>query len=201
MAMALQVPHFTVDMLDQFPDDGTRYELLEGMLLVTPAPSNAHQVVATRLANALTNALGPDGPGRVVAVGAIQRGENTQLQPDILVYPATFPPTAHWRDIHGWWLAVEVMSPVSRVYDREFKRGAYLALGVEESWLVDPNECAVEVWTRTERESRFATSTLVWRPAALNRDVVIDLDEVFRDVCDLGHTEARAAAVPSRTEP
>ena len=48
MVMPLPMPRLTIDMLDDFPEDGTRYELLEGMLLVTPAPSFAHQVVATR---------------------------------------------------------------------------------------------------------------------------------------------------------
>jgi len=183
MGMPLPVPRFTIDMLDQFPDDGTRYELLEGFVLVTPAPSYAHQVVATRIVHALMSTLGPDGPARVVAVGAIQQGERTQLQPDILVCPAEFPPTADWRDMHGWWLAVEVLSPSSRVYDREVKRGAYLMLGVEEYWLVDPVQCSVEVWTRDRLESRIVMHRLAWRPAALDREIMVDLDTIFRDLC------------------
>ena len=184
MVMPLPVPLLTIDMLDDFPDDGNRYELLEGMLLVTPAPNNAHQVVATRLAHRLAHILEPSGVAEVVAVGAIQRGTHTQLQPDILVYPSTYPPTAHWRDIRDWWLAVEVLSPASRLYDREVKRGAYLALGVEEYWIVDPSDCSVEVWSRSHNEPRRATDALVWRPTALGREVVVDLRRVFRGVCD-----------------
>ena len=182
MRMPLPVPLLTIDMLDDFPDDGTRYELLEGMLLVTPAPSFAHQIVATRLATVLTNAL--TGAAQVVATGAIQRGKHTQLQPDILVYPSVYPPTAHWRDIRDWWLAVEVLSPSSRLYDREVKRGAYLALGVEEYWIVDPGDCSVEVWSRAHDEMRRATDLLVWQPAALGRELLIDLSQLFRGVCD-----------------
>jgi Uma2 family endonuclease len=92
MVMPLPVPLLTIEMLDDFPDDGTRYELLEGMLLVTPAPSHAHQVVVTRLVLALARQLEPDGAAQVVAVGAIQRGKHTQLQPDILIYPSAYPP-------------------------------------------------------------------------------------------------------------
>ncbi len=55
--MPLPVPRLTIDMLDDFPDDGTRYEMLGGMLLLTPGPSLAHQVVATPLAAMLTSAL------------------------------------------------------------------------------------------------------------------------------------------------
>ncbi len=182
MGMALPVPQFTIEMLDTLPDDGNRYELLEGMLLVTPAPSSAHQIVATRLATILTDALRESGKAHVVAVGAVQRGTNTQLQPDVLVFPASFPPGTDWRTIQGWWLAIEVMSPSSRVYDREVKRAAYLALGVEEYWLVDMRDHSIEVWRPGRPRSERTTDTLVWRPAGLGTAVVLNLGEVFRDV-------------------
>jgi Uma2 family endonuclease len=183
MVMPLPVPRLTIDMLDDFPDDGTRYELLEGTLLVTPAPSFAHQVVATRLATMLTSTLRGSG-ATVVAVGAIQRGEHTQLQPDVLVCPPGAHPALNWRDIRGWWLAVEVLSPSSRLYDREVKRGAYLALGVQEYWVVDPGDCSVERWSTTDSQGLRATKELVWRPAALSREIAIDLRELFARVCD-----------------
>jgi Uma2 family endonuclease len=177
MVMVLPVPRFTIEMLDEFPDDGTRYELLEGSLLVTPAPSMEHQVVATRLVNLLFDAVGNDA--HVVAVGAIQRGDNTQLQPDILVLPASYPPTANWREVHGWWLAVEVLSPSSRVYDREVKRAAYLALGVEEYWLVDPRTRSIEIWKPDSATGTTVSDTLEWRPRTISRTVVLDLEKVF----------------------
>lgn len=186
MGMALPVQHFTIDMLDDFPDDGTRYELLEGTLLVTPVPSTEHQVIAARVVHLLMNALDGDRAAHVVAVGAIQRGENTQLQPDILVFPASYPQTTHWRNIRDWWLAVEVMSPSSRIYDREVKRAAYLALGVEEYWLVDIRNRSVEIWKRGETDSTLAVGTLTWRPTALGSDIVLDLQEVFGDIDSAG---------------
>jgi Uma2 family endonuclease len=182
MGMPLPVPRLTIDMLDDFPDDGTRYELLEGMLLVTPAPSYAHQIVATRLATMLTNAVA--GDAQVVAGGAIQRGKDTQLQPDVLVCPPEFRATLDWRDIRGWWLAVEVLSPSSRLYDREVKRGAYLALGVQEYWIVDPSDGSVEQWSSTRSHGLRTTKELRWRPAVLGREVVIDLRQLFRGVCE-----------------
>jgi Uma2 family endonuclease len=177
MVMDLLVPRFTIDMLDDFPDDGNRYELLEGTLLVTPAPSLNHQVVATRLVGLLLDAVGNEC--HVVAVGAIQRGNNTQLQPDILVLPASYSLDTKWRDIHGWWLAVEVISPSSRMYDREVKRAAYLALGVEEYWLVDPRAKSIEIWKPGESTPTTVADVLKWRPRSLERTVTLDLAKVF----------------------
>jgi len=179
MGMPLPVPHFTIDMLDDFPDDGNRYELLEGTLLVTPAPSMEHQVVATRIAHLLLDALSDGRDAQVVAVGAIQRGNNTQLQPDILVFPSSVALTANWRDIGEWWLAVEVMSPSSRIYDREVKRDAYLALGVEEYWLVDLRRKSLEIWRKGEPGPHLATAAVEWRPASLGRTITIRLADIF----------------------
>lgn len=182
MGMALEVPRFTIDMVDEFPEDGNRYELLDGILLVTPLTSIMHQVVATRLVHMLMNALDSGRLAQVVAVGTIQRGETTKFQPDILVDPAWFPPATHWRDISGWWLAVEVISPSSRMYDREVKRAAYMALGVEEYWLVDPRDSSVEVWKRGQAKGERHTQSLIWSPSGLASEIVVDLNEVFHDL-------------------
>jgi Uma2 family endonuclease len=181
MVMPLPVPRLTIDMLDDLPDDGTRYELLEGVLLVTPAPSFAHQVVATRLAVMLTEALRGSG-ATVVAVGAIQRGQHTQLQPDVLVCPPGFRPSANWREIRDWWLAAEILSPSSRLYDREVKRAAYLAIGVQEYWIVDPDACSVERWMRGGSERASGDMRLLWRPPTPDVTVALELRELFKDV-------------------
>ena len=57
MAMAISVPLYTVDDLERFPDDGNRYELLDGVLLVTPQAAAVHQVVASRIQVKLANSL------------------------------------------------------------------------------------------------------------------------------------------------
>ena len=178
MGMAVHAPSYTVDDLDQFPDDGNRYELLDGMLLVTPAPSSAHQIIVSRIQAPFIATVMMLGYANVVGPGAISVPPKTQLQPDILVYPARFGPDIDWHKVTEHWLAVEVLSRSSRVYDREFKRDAYFALGVREVWLVDRWEKAVEVCQRSG-PGKVVSDAIQWRAPAVNVTVLIDLAEVF----------------------
>ena len=178
MGMAVSVPRYTVDDLEQFPDDGNRYELLDGVLLVTPAPGVPHQVITNRLQNRLTNAVQQPGYAHVVGPGAITVPPGTQLQPDILVYPARFPLDIKWQDVTEHWLAVEVLSRSSRMYDREFKRDAYFALGVTEVWLVDMRKRCVEV-SRQRGPGESVSDTIRWRVPGHEIVVAVDLVEVF----------------------
>ncbi len=180
MAMAISVPLYTVEDLDHFPDDGNRYELLDGVLLVTPQAAAVHQVVASRIQVKLANSL--QGLAHVVGPGAVVRMPRTQLQPDILVYPARFSPMTDWRKITEHWLAVEILSRSSRVYDREFKRDAYFALGVQQVWLVDWREEAVEVCI-SKGKSLMTRDTIRWR--APDAEVVIDLRDIFAGLASL----------------
>jgi Uma2 family endonuclease len=176
MAMAISVPLYTVDDLEKFPDDGNRYELLDGVLLVTPQAAAVHQVVVSRIQGELIVALQKTGLAHVVGPGAVERRPRTQLQPDILVYPARFAPITDWRKITEHWLAVEVLSPSSRMYDREFKRDAYFALGLQQVWLVDWRDESVEVCT-AKGKSRVVRDTIRWRIAGT--EVELALPEVF----------------------
>ena len=176
MAMAISVPLYTVDDLENFPNDGNRYELLDGVLLVTPQAALVHQVVANRIQGELFLALQKPGFAHVVGPGAVVRMPNTQLQPDILVFPARFSPMTDWRKITEHWLAVEVLSRSSRIYDREFKRDAYFALGLQQVWLVDWRDESVEVCTG-RGATRVVRDRITWRIAGI--DVVVDLREVF----------------------
>lgn len=178
MAMAVSVPRYTIADLELFPEDGNRYELLDGVLLVTPAPSHAHQIIVNRLQFRLTQAVMPRGAAHVVGPGVITVQPRTQLQPDILVHPAHFSLDAKWEDIDEHWLAVEVLSRSSRVYDRDFKRDAYLALGVQEVWLVDRWEKTVEV-SRAQGTGDVISDKLRWHLPVLALEVEIPLTEIF----------------------
>jgi Uma2 family endonuclease len=176
MGMAISVPRYTVDDLERFPRDGNRYELLDGMLIVTPAPRYAHQLVGSRLMQRLGLAL--SGIADVVGPGAVVRTPATQLEPDVLVQPARFASALRWTEITEHWLAVEVLSRSSRFYDREFKRDAYFQLGVQQVWLVDIEDRSVDVW-RSRTDHEVIRDAIRWQAPTTDLVVTIDLTEVF----------------------
>lgn len=180
MAMPLPVPSYTVAQVRAFPRDGCRYELVGGHLLVTPSPANEHQVVISRLLAALSTYLGDPGPAIVVSPGEIEIQPSEHLEPDLLVYPASFGPKTRWTRISGWWLAAEVSGVASRRYDRDYKRDAYLALGVREVWIADLRSRCMLVSQAGGRRDVRAVSRLTWHPAEMPEPLVLDLSRIFR---------------------
>ena len=177
--MPLPLPRYTIDDLEGFPDDGQRYELLQGMLIVTPQAGMPHQVVATRLATALSIYLGE--LAYVVGPGVVQRPPDTHLEPDLLVFPPPLPKSEKWTDLAGHWIAVEIYSRGSKYYDHDYKRDAYLALGVAEVWLVDRRERSILVSSERERDRRV-TDTLRWQASGVRQPFELTLAELFRDL-------------------
>jgi Uma2 family endonuclease len=186
MAMPLRapirVPTYTTDDIRRFPHDGQRYELLDGILLVTPAPDTTHQVVRSRAQHALTSYLVTFGLAYCTSPGEIEVKPKLLLDPDLLVYPSSYRPGTPWTRIRGWWLAVEVSGRASRVYDRDFKRDAYLALGVREVWLVDLVEEQVLVSRVGEPKDVPHRDTLHWHPPEIPIALAVDLHSIFAEL-------------------
>ena len=84
----------------------------------------------------------------------------------------------HWSDITEHWLAVEVLSRSSRMYDRLYKRDAYFQLGVQQVWLVNIENRSIEV-SRSRTEHDVVLDVIRWRVPTLDRVVAVDLAEVF----------------------
>jgi len=179
MVMPLRVPTYTVDDLETFPSDGNRYELLDGVLLVTPSPGFTHQLVASRLTQLLGAYLTAAGKAIVLGPGAVELHPKTHLEPDVLVLPAPKGGQKHWSDFSHWWLAIEVLSRSSRMYDRNMKRDAYLALGVAEVWLVDLDAAEVLVSRAGEPVDLPHRARLTWSPAEMAAAIEIDLVGLF----------------------
>jgi Uma2 family endonuclease len=170
---------FTVDDVDALPDDGNRYEVLHGVLLVTPAPGVPHQTVAMRLAAKLSAFLDPEPGVQVWAPGVVAIRPDIQLEPDILV--GRMPTTMSWETVRDRWLAVEVSGRGSRVYDREYKRDGYLEVGVEEVWLVDLESRQVLVSRAGAARDVPHDREVVWRSPA-GRELRVEIPAFFRGV-------------------
>ena len=85
MVMAAALRQFTVEEVEAFPYDGNRYELLHGLLLVTPQPGLPHQVVASRLMLKLGLALVDQPTVQLYAPGTVQIRPSIHLEPDLLI--------------------------------------------------------------------------------------------------------------------
>jgi Uma2 family endonuclease len=126
----------TVKDMENMPDDGNRYELDEGMLIVSPAPYNNHQIVTDNLHFLLRLARTPEfvvisGPG-------INFSEFQHRIPDIAVVRAEGLRVAEIFEQRPPVLAVEVASRRTRLYDRTRKKAVYEQYGVESYWIVNP---------------------------------------------------------------
>ncbi len=93
----------------------------------------------------------------------------------------TFTKDFAWTDLASHWLAVEVLSRSSRKYDRDFKRDAYLALGVPEVWLVEQWGRAIFVCRSGEGERRV-TGEYPWLPPGLSEALTIEIEPLFLDL-------------------
>jgi Uma2 family endonuclease len=142
---------FTVTELDRMPDDGRRYELVDGVLVVSPRPIMAHQEVAAELLVLLRRECPAEL--RAVAEPAVQLSARTEFDPDIVVVrrgqlaraKVTEPP----------YLVVEVRSPKTALVDLNTKKAAYEQFDVDSYWIVVPDVARPELVVFELRDGRY----------------------------------------------
>lgn len=139
---ALPYGPWTVDDLDAFPDDGLRYELIDGTLLVSATPSLQHQRVARGLGRLLGDACPTNLEVFPLPVG-VRPTERRLIEPDLVVVRRE---DARGRRLTGLpLLVVEVLSPSTWMVDLMLKREVLEQAGVPSYWLVDPDDPALTV--------------------------------------------------------
>lgn len=146
MSSVTALPHgqpLTRADLERAPDDGHRYELVDGALVVTPAPTPRHQRVSGNLYVALRSACPPDLEVFYAPLDVVLT-DDTVLQPDLLV--ARRAALADQNLPGPPLLAVEVLSPSTRLIDTDLKRARYQAAGCPSYWIVDPDEPSITAW-------------------------------------------------------
>lgn len=146
---------WTYDDYLKLPEDGKRYEIIEGELFVTNAPSYRHQFAVGELFAILRQYVKENQLGQVViAPFEVHLSETTRpVQPDIFFVNAKRWPQGEVPFFEGAPdLIVEVLSPGSIRADRSIKFSAYEQAGVSEYWIVNPHLEAVEVYKLAEGE-------------------------------------------------
>jgi len=136
------------------PDDGKRYELIDGEVFVSPSPSEKHQRASGQLFLSMGGHVVRYDLGRVYyAPFDVVFGEKTALQPDLLfVSKARLGIIGPEYIIGAPDLVVEILSPSRAAYDRVTKLEQYALFGVAEYWIVDPMAESVEIYVLAGRK-------------------------------------------------
>ena len=161
--------YWTAEDVRQLPEDGSRYECVGGVLLVSPSPRQVHQKAVIQLVRLLADFVEQHEIGDLLSSPA-----DIALTPDDLVQPDLFvarvrpdaPVPWNWPDITGLSLAIEVLSPSTASHDRLIKRMYYQRIGVAEYWIVDLEARLIERWRPNDDRPEILTASLVWEPRA-----------------------------------
>ena len=185
MAMPATHTEWTVEMLDALPEDGQRYELIDGALFVSPAPGLLHQLVVGYLYRVLADYLDGSSVARALSSPLdVRRGDRARnrVQPDVCAvrlvdgrlppYPFTIPDLL---------LAAEVVSPSDPSYDYQTKRRLYLREGAGEYWVVNAEARNVSRWRGADDPGEVLSERLAWHPAGMPEPLVVDLPAFFDD--------------------
>ncbi|MEW6349037.1 MAG: Uma2 family endonuclease [Thermodesulfobacteriota bacterium] len=131
----------TADEYFAMPDDGFRYELTHGVLVMTPSPSYWHQEVVEMLCRLINGFTVARNLGKAVAAPLdVKVSSATVYQPDIVYFSSA--KSARRREVVDVIpdLVVEVASPGTALKDLQMKKADYEAAGIREYWIVDPDE-------------------------------------------------------------
>lgn len=144
--MARQRTVFTYDDYRRLPDDGRRWEVLDGCLVHEPAPRPLHQVVISNILWLLESAVRQNNLGMVLTAPLdVVLSEENVVQPDIVFIPSDRLGIIGEENVRGApALVIEVLSPSTLRRDRAVKRGIYERFGVREYWVVDPGHRRIE---------------------------------------------------------
>jgi Uma2 family endonuclease len=182
--MGMAAPtYYTADMVRALPDDGQRYELVHGELLVTPAPRAWHQEIVARLFEQLRAFVRDRAIGHVLMSPAdISWADDTLVQPDVFVVDLAEARTLDWTRMKTLLLAVEVLSPSTARADRFTKRRLYQEVGVRTYWIVDPERRCVEVWTPDATFPVVKWDAVTWQPLGAAEPLRVLLGELFKPI-------------------
>ena len=169
---------WTLEELHSLPDDGNKYELINGELFVTPARTFDHETIVARLTHILVPFVQSEGLGLVYGSKSIIRVDGSEVAPDLTVRPAQKKRSDGWEGAPLPILVVEVLSPSTAQRDRTVKREHYRNVGIEEYWIADPDTDSITVFRKGVKiavESKLMT----WAPSQTSNTLRIDVPMIF----------------------
>jgi len=177
-------PKLTYRDLQAMPNDGRRYELVDGEVYMTPAPGTRHQRAVGKLFRALSEFAQARDLGEIfLAPCDVVFGERTAVQPDLFFVRQGRLSIVTDTNVQGVPdLVIEVLSPSNAAFDRETKLQVYARAGVPELWYLDPEERTAEV-LNLGADRRYVLTAKLSGKADLVSDALpglsLRLDEVF----------------------
>ncbi len=176
---------WTVTELRGLPADGNRYEIIDGVLHVTPSPKVVHQRAVLELLLRIGPYAKAVGLDPMVSPADLVFSDSTLVQPDLFVLPRVDGRgIQRWEDFTSLVLAVEVFSRSTHRRDRTEKRDLYQRQRVPEYWIVDIDAHVVALWRPESRVPEVMGSLLFWQPVSEFEPLLIDLVEFFDSVRD-----------------
>ena len=179
MGMPDLAPKWTRETVLALPDDGNRYELFDGELLVTPAPSGLHQMALRIFYDAIAPYVTAQEIGAMFWSPAdLALGGQELSQPDLFVVPSV-PPDRDWPAFPNPTLVIEVLSPSTARFDRFVKRRRFQKAGIPEYWVVDLDARAVDRWRPADERPETLDERLLWNPAGAMQPLELNLPVLF----------------------
>lgn len=170
----------------ELPDDGNRYEIIDGELFVNPAPVPRHQMIVANLLSALHHYLRQHGGGCVLTSPIdVLLGPGNVVQPDLIIITSANGSVVQEKNISGAPdLTIEVLSDSTRRKDEIAKRKLYDQAGVAEYWIVDPELEMVKIHRRIDagfqRVAEISTETGGTITTPILAEFALDIHDVFR---------------------
>lgn len=181
MGMPQSATRWTAEMVRALPDDGNRYEVVDGELLVTPAPTWDHQRIVRDLVLLLDPYIESQGLGEaMISPSDVELDTHGLVQPDVFVQGLVGGrPARGWNTGAPLLLVVEVLSPGTARADRTTKRRRYQRAGIPEYWIVDLDARVVERWRPGDDRPEVLGETLTWQAPGATSPLAIELPALF----------------------
>lgn len=191
MSLAALMPSGKRLTLEEFwelpePKDGTKQELIAGVLYMSPPPDFPHDYSSVNLNSALYYYLKSAGiKGKLFTPrAALWTGPATYVEPDLFYLSEETLKKVDPRHRDTADLVVEILSPGTAMYDRNTKADTYAALNVRELWLIDPTRKTVEVFRLLPETRRFDAGTVFFSGEDVSSEVFPHLTLPVDEICE-----------------